>query len=141
MAEKLDAECDIVDLKHDRPDPAEYEVVIIGGSVYAGRIQREIRSFCEKHRSILAGKTVGLYISCLYVDDKAREELEANYPDWLRAHASAADWLGGRTTLDKMTGIDRFLYKKIAKVDTDTNAIREDRIEAFCGTLNDAMNT
>ena len=74
VAERLSAECEIADLKRDNPNPARYDFVIIGGSVYAGRIQREVLSFCEKYRSILEGKTVGLYICCLYKDDKAQKQ-------------------------------------------------------------------
>ena len=114
IGSSLEADCDIVDLKNGQPDPAVYDLVVVGGSIYAGRIQKQIGKYCEKHKTTLQGKFVGYFISCLYTDDKAREELEANFPDWLKAHATVGDWLGGNARLDRMRAIDRFLFVKIA---------------------------
>jgi menaquinone-dependent protoporphyrinogen oxidase len=136
IAACLNAECDVADLKELKPDPAQYDLIIVGGSIYAGRMQRSVGRYCEKHRAALQGMPVGYYISCLYKDDQAREELESNFPDWLRAHASAADWLGGRIRLKEMSRIDKFLYTKIAGVTEDVSAIDEERIRAFCASMN-----
>ena len=103
----LDVDCDVVDLKVRKPDPTSYDLVIIGGSIYAGRIQRSVQRYCEKNRDALEARRVGYYISCLYKNDKAREELEGNFPDWLKAHASAGDWLGGQARLAQLGKIDK----------------------------------
>ena len=140
IADTLNVECNIADLKSDNPDPAGYDVVVIGGSIYSGHIQRAVQRFCEKHRATLEDTIVGYFISCLYEDDRAREELKANFPAWLKAHAVVGEWLGGRAILNKMTRMDRYLFLKIAKVNTDISAIREDRISAFCDALSEKMN-
>ena len=136
ISQKLNAECDVVDLKTADPDPKPYDIVVIGGSIYAGRIQKDVRKYCEKHKDLLRHTVVGCYISCLYTDDKAREELEGNYPDWLKAHATTLEWLGGNALLSKMNKIDKFLYMKIAGVAEDVRNIREERITGFCDALN-----
>lgn len=138
ISERLNAECDVVDLKSETPDPAQYDIVVIGGAIYSGKILRGVRRFCSKFMGVLQEKTVGIYISCLYADDKAREELEGNYPDWLKAHSVAMEWFGGNAVLDNMSSIDRFLYAKVAGVSEDVRAIRDDRIADFCDKIQKA---
>ncbi len=136
LNEKLNGICDIVDLKDDKdPDLAEYDTIIIGGSIYAGRMQGAVRRFVEKNKTALQNKKVGLYICCLYQDDKAREELEANFPIWLTAHAAVSDWFGGIAKLSGMSKTDRFIFSRIANIEDDIDSIREDRIDKFCSVL------
>lgn len=136
IAACLNAECDVTDLKERKPDPAPYDLIVIGGSIYAGRMQRSVQRYCEKHRDALRAMPVGCYISCLYKGDQAREELEANYPGWLKAHACAADWLGGQIRLKEMKKLDRLLYTRISGVTEDVTALDDERIQTFCATMN-----
>lgn len=136
ISQTLNAGCDVVDLKKSRPNPESYDIVVIGGSIYAGRIQKDVGKYCEKYKEVLRHRVVGCYISCLFADDKAREELEGNYADWLKAHATIMEWFGGNALLSKMNKFDRFLYMKIAGVAEDVRAIRDERIVNFCKALN-----
>ncbi|NLY38245.1 MAG: hypothetical protein GX044_02975 [Firmicutes bacterium] len=45
LAEKLDGKVTLVNLLKMRVDPAPYERVIVGGSIYIGKIQKEVRDF------------------------------------------------------------------------------------------------
>ena len=68
----------LVDLR-DTPRPAvdDFDVVLIGGSIYGGLIQREVVAFCGRNRDRLLARKVGLFICCLYREERAMEQLES----------------------------------------------------------------
>ena len=136
IKKNLQGEVDVVDLKSRKKiDLDPYDAVILGGSIYAGRIQSSLLRFCEKQKKRLIKKRIGLYICCLYENEKAVQELEENYPEWLKARAVAREWFGGRAILSRMSVIDRFLFTRIAGVDTDVLNINDEKITRFCRTM------
>jgi menaquinone-dependent protoporphyrinogen oxidase len=67
LSEKLIGDVDLLNLK-DRQniDLSQYEKVIIGGSIYVGKIQKEVNEFCTKHLEELKQKqTLKLMITFL----------------------------------------------------------------------------
>ncbi len=42
--------------KQSCPDLNNFDWIIIGGSIYAGRIQKEVKKFCQKNLSLLRQK-------------------------------------------------------------------------------------
>ncbi len=75
----------IVDLARSRAvDLKPFDVVLIGGSIYGGKILPPVRSFCERNRETLLERKVGLFICCFYQGEHAREQLRNAFPDWLR---------------------------------------------------------
>lgn len=44
-------------------EPAEYDAVILGGGLYAGRRHRDARRFARRHQRVLAGRPVWLFSS------------------------------------------------------------------------------
>lgn len=106
-----------------------YDRVIIGGSIHAGKIQRRISNFCEKHLEELLQKEVGLYICCMLEGDVAKEELKQAFPEELHQHAKTEAIMGGEFIFEKMNLFERFLVKNIAKTNQsvrkiDMNAVR-----------------
>ena len=54
LAERIPGELVLADLKRDRPgDLSAFDMVLIGGSIYAGMIQKEVRTFCESRQEEL----------------------------------------------------------------------------------------
>ena len=39
-----------------------FDVVIVGGSIHAGRVQGRIKKFCEENLAVLEKKRLGLYL-------------------------------------------------------------------------------
>jgi menaquinone-dependent protoporphyrinogen oxidase len=91
----------------------EYEVVLIGGSIYAGKLQRKVVSFCEKNRSALLQRKVGIFLCCLYQGEEALMQLQSAFPDWLLAHAFARVLPGGEVHYDRLTFLDRLLVRSL----------------------------
>ena len=110
-------------------------LVVLGGPIYAGRLPRVLRRFCERHRAQLLSREVALFITCLYQDEHARTQLMEAYPQWLFAHAAATAALGGRIELARLSAFDRLLIKRFAKVTEDLDRIDDRRITSFAGEL------
>ncbi len=130
LAERISGEVVLADLKRERPgDLSAYGTVLIGGSIYAGTIQKEIRSFCESRQQELLDRQVGLFLCCLYTGEKARLQLQASFPDWLLAHAFAALPVGGELHLDRLSLPDRIIMKVLGKQREDIRNLDTSRID------------
>ena len=110
-------------------------MVVLGGPIYAGKLPRALTRFCERNRKALLARDVGLFISSLYQDERAREQLLNAYPQWLFAHAATAANLGGKIELAKLKRFDRLLMTRFAKVENDLDRIDDHRLASFAGEL------
>lgn len=61
------------------PSVADFDCVIIGSSVYAGMVRKEVKEFLSKNITVLREKKLGLYLCGL---DASREKtyFETNFP-------------------------------------------------------------
>ncbi|HUJ76855.1 MAG TPA: flavodoxin domain-containing protein [bacterium] len=107
------------------PDLASKDVVLIGGSIHAGRIQRQVVSFCERNRSALLARPVGLFLCCLYTGEEAEIQMQSAFPDWLLAHAFARVFPGGEIRYGKLTLLDRFLVRALPHPAGDVSRLNE----------------
>lgn len=101
---------DIVSANGGRPNLENYDAVIIGGSVYVGKLQKSITRFCRRNRKVLLNKKLALFASC-YTSNDSKEFLETLYPTQFVDHAVCATTVGGEMDYKKMS----FVYKKIFK--------------------------
>lgn len=134
IAKRIDGAL-IYDIKQDGAPPlADYDCIIIGSSVYAGTVHKEVKAFLGRHADSLRKKRLGLFI-CGMDPSREKAELESNFsPDILQA-AKAASYLGGIFDPKKAGAIERFIIKKIAKITEYTNNINEEKIEKFVESL------
>lgn len=138
IAEKMNEEVELRNLKvSQQVDPAPYDKVIIGGSVYAGRIQKEVRNFCLKNTEVLKEKKLGLYVCGIGEDESTKKELEAAYPQELFLSAIARDFFGGRIIMDKLGFLEKKIVKAVAKIDSDVNSISTERMDGFATRMSE----
>ena len=138
---RLGEETTLLDLRKNRsPDLDKADVILIGGSIYAGKIQTDLVAFCERYRTELLSRPVGLFITCLYEGEKAREELNSNFPTWLTAHAFAAIPVGGQLRIKSLRFLDRLMTKKVAKQTEDVDTLDIKKIEALCAAAEAAIS-
>lgn len=90
-----------------------YDQVIIGGSIYMGKVQKSVRDFCIQHEAVLAEKKVGLFLCCGLPENFA-QNLEAAFPETLRKRAASTECFGGRMDISRMG----FLHRTVAKMMT-----------------------
>jgi len=136
LKDKLQGEVKIVNVKKDSiPDLSSFGNVIIGGSIYAGRIQKEIKNFCLSNLNGLKGKSVGLFICGMNEKDPIAQ-FNNYFPEELINNAAAKEYFGGEVILKKMNFLERFIMKKIGKTDKDISKISEDGINKLADTMN-----
>jgi menaquinone-dependent protoporphyrinogen oxidase len=132
IKEKIGSDAIAVDVKEDPThDLAPYDEVIIGGSIHAGSIQRTIRKFCKANESVLLRKRLGLFISCMYEGDRAREQFERAFPKALREHSIAHGYFGGVLDFEKMNFVERAIVRKVEGVTETVRKIDHAAMDAF----------
>ena len=111
-------------------DLAAYTTVLIGGSVYIGKMAKALRNFCNTHLPALLQKRIGIFICCA-LPDELPQTLTANLPQPLLSHASQTQVFGSLALLDKMGFIDKMLIKAVTKGDFSKFTLDENKIAAF----------
>lgn len=131
-------EVDLIKFKSSsKIDLSLYDTVVLGGSVYVGKIQKEITKFCETNLSTLLTKRVALFVCGMEPDPHKRiTEIEISFPEALRKHALISSFMGGEFNFKKMNFFERASIKKIAKISSDLSAIDSKEIERFIDKLN-----
>ncbi len=114
----------------------EYDVVIIGCSIYAGRAQKKVVKFIENNKEALQTKKIGLFVCCKEEGEKALEYIKGNYPDWIINKALAKEHFGHEVNLEKMGFLDKIILKAAAKVTRSYSDIKTENIESFVNTIN-----
>jgi len=141
LKESLDGETHLVNLKKDPvPDLDEYSMVIVGGSIHAGQIQKKVKDFCQKNMAELINKELGLFICCMEEGEKAQNQLLEAFPENLLNHAKATAYLGGEFDFDKMNYFQRLIVKKVANVDSSISRLNNNEIMAFSKKMTKIFN-
>ncbi len=139
LAGKMNSESDLLNLKEKKQvDLKAYDKIIIGGSIYAGRIQKEVSEFCSKNLTEIQGKKVGLFICGMSEGEAAEKQIAASFPESLRNIAVTKESFGGKFDFSKMNFMEKVIVKKVAKVDSDSSNISENMMEQFAQILNEA---
>ncbi len=137
LAEQLDEHPDIIDLNHEQPNLDKYNTVIIGGSIYAGKIRKPIAAYIAANLAELKKKRLGLFICGAAERLEAIKEIEGNYPEDLRNIAIAVESFGGLFDFEKMNFFERAIIKKINEKEGFTPELQTERIVLFAQRINE----
>lgn len=141
LKELLGGTTQLINLNHEpNPNILNYDRIIIGGSIHAGRIQRNVKHFCTKNMATLKAKEVGLFICCMEEGEKARIQFNDAFPESLQRHAKATACFGGEFDFDKMTIFQKLIIKKVAKIETNTSKIDHESIRSFSKKMDKVFN-
>lgn len=146
---KLKGEVDIADIKNDITlDLNNYDKVIIGGSIYMGKIQKEITEVCESYCNNLKEKKIGLYICCMN-EENVETQIKENFPEELLLSAVTQGYFGGAFNFKDMNFLERFIIRKVSKSLAKSNnkfkeidmkkfvdMIERDNIDKFAEVMN-----
>lgn len=139
LAGKLEGEIVVHNIKNGPVKNLNaFDKVIIGSSVYAGMIRKEVKSFCQKNKELLNSKITGYFICGLSEGEEATKLLDAAYDEELLSHAVVKGSFGGEIVLDKMGFFEKAVIKKVAKVEKDQKNISQDAINHFALMINNA---
>ena len=137
LAQGIRGDTVLADLRHRPiPKPDAFDVVLVGGSIYGGRIQREVTWFCEAHEEQLLSRPTGLFLCCFYQGDRAQAQMTDAFPAWLLAHAFARAPLGGVLRPGALSLLDRMLVCSLGAPAGDVDRTRKEEIDALARAVN-----
>ena len=123
----------------DKPDIINlslYNKVIIGGSIYMGKIQKEVSDFCSKNLEVLKEKQIGLFICGMQEGDSINTEINQNFPKELIEIATVIKHFGGEFDFSKMGFFEKLIVKIVAKASSNKSNILKDNITNFAKIMN-----
>lgn len=137
LGDRLEGNVDLVDLiKNKEPNLAEYDSIIIGGSIHAGLIQRKVKQCIKNNHDLLSAKKVGFFLCCFREGEEAKTQFENAFPQDLRDQAKATGLFGGEFIFANMNFVERLIVKKVASVAADQSTFNIDSINKFAEKFN-----
>lgn len=131
-----EVEVEVVNLTHDKePSLTTYDTVILGGSIYYGKIQKEMTAFINKVKPQLAGKVVGLFICAGMKGEQAAQELRTAFPEDLFLGAVAIEVFGDEIYYDKLTLMDKLILRMVRGKEKISGGLSEEAIERFASAM------
>ncbi len=123
------AGCDVVDIKKARrTEVSRYDHVIIGSSIWAGKVHPGIRRFIDAHRAVLPAKRMGFFL-CSGREDAAY--FENNFPRDMITRAEQRRFFGGELSIEDYGPLMRYLLKRKAGVTGSYRRINGEEIRTF----------
>lgn len=101
-----------VHLGRESVDPSEYDMVILGSSIYFGRLRPEVRAFLKQYGDTLMQKRVALFLCC-GMKEEYPYYMEKLFPKALREHAFRTVFFGGTLRLEGLPFFDRVIVKSM----------------------------
>ncbi|HHZ01235.1 MAG TPA: flavodoxin [Tissierellia bacterium] len=130
LSKEFDGNVETVNLKENqRIDLDKFDKVIIGGSVYIGKIQKEVTDFINKNLKELLERKIGLFICGMQEGNELEKEIADNFPADLLNRAKSVKHFGGAFDFKKMNFMEKAIVKKIVKVSSDKSDIKHENIK------------
>jgi menaquinone-dependent protoporphyrinogen oxidase len=124
----------LFDLDKIKPDPSDYDQVIVGGSVRVGALNAAARGYLDGAKLALLKKPLGIFL-CAGNDEGVDKVVENNIDAELRAHADSIASFGGDMRPEKFRGIEKFVVKMVLKAAKRDRApmpqLHPERIDEF----------
>jgi menaquinone-dependent protoporphyrinogen oxidase len=135
LAKELGGKVELYNLKGKQDiDLNKYDTIIIGGSIYVGKIQKTVTEFYINNLATLLKKSIGLYICGMQTEESAAA-LERNFPPELVKAAIVKEYFGGEFNFEKMNFIEKMVVKKVSKITSTTSFIKNDNINNFAAAV------
>ncbi len=133
---KLNHETKIVNLKNVQGiDLQQYDFIIIGGSIYAGNIRKEVKLFCEQSLQALLTKKLALFICCT-TPQQSDNFFKGNFPEKLLNHSTQNINFGGDIRPDKMGFFAKLIVAIVSKSQPKKAEILYSNIDYLAKSVN-----
>lgn len=118
------------------PELAAYDTVILGGSIYYGRIRKEMTVFTAEHKQELLKKRLGLFICAGMSGEKGEQELKQAYPEIIYNRALAKEVMGDEIYPDRISLLDKWVLRMVKGKEHKTGSgLSQDKLERFANTM------
>lgn len=137
LKSKLSGDVQMVNaLKDTVPPLNQFDNIIFGGSIYMGKIQKELISCITTNLELLQSKKLGLFICAASPDLEARKrELESAFPAEVFNHATVKALFGYEFNFEKMNFMDKMITKAIKGDKNNASEIDENNISEFAKAM------
>jgi len=117
IAAQLEGETTVLNAKTDKvKNIAEYDRIILGGSLYAGKVQKEIKDFTVAHRNEILSKPLGIFLCGIGLTDTGiANSSDFSFDQEIRQHAKIMDMVGGKLDYSKISFMDKFIINTVTK--------------------------
>jgi len=133
---KLSGEVELVDININRPhNLMEYDNIILGGSIYIGKIQKQMKSFVEDNLSMLMNKKICVYICGAEKNETLEKELTEAFPEALLNKTLFKGAVGNAIDFSKLNIFNRMIAKKVMGVTQSYTNIDENKIDEIAITM------
>lgn len=137
LHKELNGNVEIINLQTSKNiDLSKYNKIIIGGSIYMGMIQKEVKEFCNNNLEVLKEKQIGLFICGMQEGKFITTEINENFPKELLEASIIKEHFGGEFTFSKMKFFEKMIVKMISKTSSDKSNILKDNINKFALEMN-----
>ncbi|HAN09893.1 MAG TPA: hypothetical protein DCP90_04685 [Clostridiales bacterium] len=127
LKERMLGQVDSINIhEHPNPDIREYDYLIIGGSIYHNKIQKEIATFCITNSEILITKTLGLFISSALMDIN---EFKNNFPTKLINICKAKENLGYELYIHDFSILEKIMLNFVPEEYLNNYGIKINKVE------------
>lgn len=103
-------EITVADLDKAQPDAKEYDYVVLGGSVRAGKAHKALRRYLADHTEALCAVPHTLFLCCGFAD-QFENYAEFTFDAALIESADDVMYFGGELDVSKQRGFDKFLAR------------------------------
>ncbi|KTD86516.1 flavodoxin domain-containing protein [Paenibacillus etheri] len=136
LKNQLGDETEVVNLMLAKePTLERYDTVILGGSIYYGKIQKQMTAFTSKYINELDKKRVGLFICAGAKGEEATQELKSSFPEKLYNQSITKEVFGDEIYEEKMTVLDRLVLRVVKGKNKSVNGLSQEAIERFALAL------
>lgn len=133
------ANAEVLNLKeHKIINLSQYQNIILGSSIYAGRISNTMQKFIKTNTVELLQKNLALYICCMH-EAEAEKQFNAAFPELLKSHSLSNQCIGGEFNFEKMNFFEKFLVKKISGVSQTTANFKQENINKIVESINNKI--
>jgi len=134
LKEKLNGETVLANVKEALPDLEDFDTVILGGSIYIGKIQKKLSNYVKDNLDKLLKKKVAVFICS--GEDKL-EYITESFPEKLLNHAVSKQLFGGELILENLNFFTRFLMRRIMKIKNGYARIKKANISELADKVNE----
>lgn len=136
LKSRMGGEVEVVNLlKLKDPSLSDFDTVILGGSIYYGRIQKEMTAFLNKAAPQLAEKRLGLFICAGMNGEQVNQELQTAFPEELRQKALAVEAFGDELDHKKLSLMDKFIIRMVKGKGHSSSGLSTETINRFSNAM------
>lgn len=128
IANEISCEHKIMSVSQAKSKIKDFETIIIGGSVYMGKIRKDITHFCKHNMSILLQKKLILF-TCCYTAKETEGFFASIFDEQLIDHATYVTAVGGELNYHNMNYVYRKMFELLNKIEGFREGFREPSID------------